>query len=66
MKKISKVINISNNFDKKLIDGNLALNLENNDYTAPKAKKLVFTKKESKIVMGCWQQNYTSNGGDGC
>ena len=42
MKKISKVINISNKLDKKIIDGNLNLNLENNDYTVPKAKKLYY------------------------
>ncbi|MBP3634912.1 MAG: hypothetical protein J6J17_00430 [Bacilli bacterium] len=71
-----KIIEFKNNKNKIFVDGNLALkshkedfNKKNPDeekYTAPKVKKMVFEKTNSKIVMGCWQQSYTSNGGDGC
>lgn len=56
MKKISKVINISNKFDKKIIDGNLALNLENNDYTVPKAKKIMKSLKKYFTSLDIWNK----------
>ena len=51
--------------------GDLALKLveetsESSEYETPKIKKLAFEKTKTTIVMGCWQQSYSANGGDGC
>ena len=51
--------------------GDLALKLvgdsfEDKKYETPKIKKLTFEKPKTTIVMGCWQQSYSANGGDGC
>ena len=57
----------------KTIDGNLALKepdyntkIKDNQYQSPKIKKLVKKNNNHKIVMGCWEQSYSANDGDGC
>lgn len=70
---MGKIVNINDLKSLKKsfsTEGNLALKpsveSKEKEYNNPKVKKLAFSKTDSKIVMGCWQQNYTSNGGDGC
>jgi hypothetical protein len=45
-------------------EGSLALNT--NSYKKPVTKKIHILKPNKKIFMGCWQQNYQANDGDGC
>lgn len=47
-------------------NGNLALKTKKINYETPKIKKLKYEKPKITIVMGCWQQSYVVNDGDGC
>lgn len=52
------------------VQGNLALKPnfleEMSTYEKPSAKKIQVLKPAKKIFMGCWNQSYVENDGDGC
>lgn len=39
---------------------------EMSTYEKPSAKKIKILKPTKKIFMGCWNQSYAENDGDGC
>lgn len=70
MKK-GKVLLLKEKNNNYITYGDLALKSveetpESKKYETPKIKKLIFEKPKTTIVMGCWQQSYSANGGDGC
>ena len=52
------------------VQGSLALKPnyieEESQYEKPTTKRVQILKPSKKIYMGCWQQSYTENDGDGC
>lgn len=52
------------------VQGSLALKPnyieEESQYEKPTTKRVQILKPSKKIYMGCWQQSYTGNDGDGC
>lgn len=66
----SKIISFNAKKNSNLVNGTSALkmNIDNDkqEYSKPKLKKLSYKKIKQPIVMGCWQESYSANGGDGC
>lgn len=66
----SKIITFTKKSSSHFVNGTSALKInvdtDKHEYSKPKIKKLSYKKTTHPIVMGCWQENYSANGGDGC